>query len=183
MIGNLLQLMEPLLQFSFQGNFTLLLQEPFLAVFLTCPTSFFAGGTKGLSVADDLCLNAGKSILEFGLFEFALPDYNDEPAFGFKLPPRLLITFLVTGNFCGPELGIGLRNGVFAASVVAVPEASVNEDNRAVLEEDNVRFTWKMLFVDTITEAKMPEGATQFKLRLSIAGTDSRHCHMPLFGC
>ena len=172
--------MEPLLQFGFQGDFTLLLQEPFLAVFLTCLTPFFASGLKGFTIADNLCLNMGKSILELGFFKFALPDYDDEPSLGFKLPPRLLITFFVTNNFIGPELGICFWNSVFATSIVAVPEAAVNKNNGAELGEDNIRFAWEMLFVDTITEAKMPEGAAQSKLRLGGGGVTCSHISMAL---
>ena len=106
-----------------------------MAVFLTCLTPFFTRGTKGFVVADNLSLNTDESILDFGLFKFALPNYDDEPAFGLKLSPRLLIAFLVAGDFIYPELGIGLWGGVLDAFIVAMPETTVNKNRSMILRQ------------------------------------------------
>jgi hypothetical protein len=58
---------------------------------------------------------------------------------------------------------------------VAVPEAAVDEDDGAVLGEDDVRRAGEAAVVDAVAEAELPEGATQEKLRTSVLGSVMRH--------
>ena len=175
--------MESLLQFRFPDFFSLFLHEPFFTVFLSCPTSFFEGGTKGVSIADDFSLNACKSILELGFFKLALPEYDNEPAFGFKLPPRLLITFFVAGDFSGPIISISLWNAIITATVMAMPEAPVDEDDRAVFGQDYIRRAWQVMDISSVSETVFPKIMPSFNFRCSIRRANLRHTRTTLLFC
>ncbi len=49
---------------------------------------------------------------------------------------------------------------------MAVPEAAVDENNGAVLGEDDVRRSREALDVHAVAESELVEGMTQTKLRL-----------------
>ena len=67
-----------------------------------------------------------------GLLQLAFPDDDDEPALGLQLAPNLLVPLLIAGDFCLPELRVGLGDRVVFAILVAVPETAVDEDGYAV---------------------------------------------------
>ena len=48
------------------------------------------------------------------------------------------VTGDVAGDFLAPECFVGLGNDVLGATTVAVPEAAVDEDDGAVLGQDEV---------------------------------------------
>ena len=58
---------------------------------------------------------------------------------------------------------------------MAVPEATVDEDDRAVLGEDNIRGTGEALDVHTVAESEAPEGMTQLSFRLCGSGMNDSH--------
>ena len=114
--------------------------------------------------------------------EFALPDDDDGPAFGFQLAPCVLVALLVPCYLGGPEVGVGLGNRVVFAGFMAMPEAAVDEDGSAVFGEDDVGFAGKVLVVDAVAEAQAPEGFAQKELRLGGGGVDGSHVCVALGG-
>lgn len=64
-----------------------------------------------------------------------------------------------------------------------VPETAVDEDDRAVLGKDDVRFAGQPLVIHPVPEPQPPEGLTQLQLRLRRSGVNSRHCVMSLKHC
>lgn len=128
--------------------------------------SVILSGAEGLAVFVDLGGHCRDCFREAAAIEFALPDDDDGPAFGFQLAPCVLVALPVPCYLGGPEVGVGLGYRVILAVLVAVPEAAVDEDDGAVLGEDDVRLAGKTLVIGAIAESQTPEGMTQLKLRL-----------------
>ena len=148
------------------SRFSLFPGLPLLQVSSARSLSFFLFPLVPISVTYDFCLDAGDGFFKDSFLQLAFPDDDDRPAFGFKLPPCLLVTFSVAGDFCGPELSIGLGDGVFTASVMAVPEATVDKDGGAILGQDDIRLAWELLGIYPVAESVTPESMTQLQLRL-----------------
>ena len=72
------------------------------------------------------------------LAEFAFPDGDDGPGEGVEALGIEFVSGDVAGHFFTPKLFVGLGNCVFGATPVAVPEAAVDEDDGAVLGQDEV---------------------------------------------
>jgi len=69
---------------------------------------------------------------------FALPDYQDAPAFVLKAGAGGLITFDVTSQLWQPVVGIGGRLFATERTVMLMPEAAVYENDLAQAWEDEV---------------------------------------------
>ena len=66
---------------------------------------------------------------------------------------------------------------------MAMPEATMYEDNGAVFGEDDVGSPRETLIVYAIAEPLIPKGVTQRKLRLCGSGVDGGHVTVALGGC
>lgn len=142
--------------------------------------SVFLSGAKDLTVFPDGRCRCRDGFLKAALFQFAFPDDDDAPTLCLQLAPGVLVTLPVAGYLGGPEVGVGPGDRVILAVLVAVPEAAVDEDDGAVLGEDDVRRAWKAAVVDAVAEAEAPEGATQEELRLGGGGVDGGHVAVAL---
>ena len=120
--------------------------------------SVFLSGAKDLTVSPDGRCRCLDGFLQAALLQLTLPDDDDRPAFCLQLTPGVLVTLPVAGDLGGPEVGVGLGDRVILAVLVAVPEAAVDEDDGAVLGEDDVRRAGEAAVVDAVAEAEMPEG-------------------------
>ena len=69
---------------------------------------------------------------------FALPDYQDTPAFVLKAGAGGMITFDVTSQLRQPVVGIGGWLFATERTVMLMPEAAVHEDDLAQAWEDKV---------------------------------------------
>ena len=63
---------------------------------------------------------------------------------------------------------------------MAVPEAAIDEDDRAVLAEDDVGRTRQTLHVDAVSEATGKEIMAHKELGLGVAAPDMRHTFVAL---
>ena len=72
------------------------------------------------------------------LGEFAFPDGDDGPGEGVEALGAQFVAGDVAGYLFFPESGVRLGFDVLGATSVAVPEAAVDEDDGAVLEQDEV---------------------------------------------
>ena len=97
-----------------------------------------------------------QGVIKASLLQFALPDNENIPSLGFQLAPGVLVALLVACYLGGPKACIGLGDRVIFAILVAVPETAVDEDDRAVLGEDDVRRAWEAAVVDAVAEAFSP---------------------------
>lgn len=140
-------------------------------------------GAEELAILVDLGGHCRDGFGEAAAIEFAFPDDDDGPAFGFQLAPGVLVALLVPCYLGGPEVGVGLGYRVVFAVIVAVPEAAVDEDDGAVFGEDDVGFAGEASVVDAVAEAQAPEGFAEEQLRLGGGGVDGGHVCVALGGC
>ena len=111
------------------------------SLFLIQCTCLFPGCLKVIvcfTVFADSINNLFQGALEAVVLQFALPDNHYVPSFGFQFSPDFLVTFLVAGNFCLPEVRVRLGCGGVLTVFMTMPEAAVDEDDGAVLGEDDV---------------------------------------------
>lgn len=158
-----------------KGCFTLFPGALFLPIGFPGFPPVIRSGAKDLSVPDNFSLNAGDGVFQNGFLQLAFPDDDDGPALGFQLAPDFLVALLVPCYLGCPEIGVGLGCRGVPAVFVAIPEAAVDEDDGAVLGEDDVRGAGKAPDVHPVTETQVPEGVTQAELRLGGGGVDGGH--------
>ena len=127
--------------------------------FLLRPSLFFPQ-IEELAVLSNLLGDAENRVLLPALFQFALPHDDDAPSFRFQLPPHLLISLLVPAHLRHPKLLIRLGNRIVLAPFVSMPEAAVDENDRAVSRQDDVRAPRQTLVVYSIAESQSPKGIT-----------------------
>ena len=75
--------------------------------------SFFLGSSIDLSVPDNLISNPIDGLLEVGLFQLALPDYDDAPTFRLQLSPHFLIPLLIASHVIQMQRIIKMRISLF----------------------------------------------------------------------
>lgn len=109
-----------------------------------------------IAVSDDFGSYAVHGIFKPALFQFAFPYDDDIPAFGLQLAPDFLVALLIPRHFGCPEFSVGLGDSVVLTPLMAMPEASVDKDNGAVLGENDVRGARKAFIIHTITKTKSP---------------------------
>lgn len=102
------------------------------------------------------CLHLGDGFVQDGFLQLALPYDDDEPTFSFQLAPDFLISLLIAGDFSHPEVGVCFWDMARFAIVMTVPKASVNENDGAVLGQDDIWGTGKSLDVHSVAEPQIP---------------------------
>ena len=75
--------------------------------------------------------------------KLALPDRSDFPPHSPQLPFVPFVVRYISSELLGPELSVGLGSRGRLASLVPMPETSMDEDDRPVLGQDDVRLSWK----------------------------------------
>lgn len=87
-------------------------------------------------------------------------------------PSELLLLFtvslLVASDFLLPEVGVGLWHLEVFASLMAMPEAAIDEDASAVLPQHKVRMTRETWVIQAIAETTAPEIVSHKQLWLGI---------------
>ena len=122
------------------------------------------------------CLVEGvESLFSVSGFQLAFPDDDDSPALGLQLSPLLLIALLVPDDLGLPEFRVGFGHGIVLATLVAVPEASVDEHHRPVLGQHDVRFPRQPLLIDPVAKPQTPQRTAQLQLRFRRRGVNLRH--------
>lgn len=109
-------------------------------------------GLGGLQIG----LYAGDGGVKVLLGEFAFPDDDDGPGEGVEALGVEFVAGDVAGHFLTPELLVGLGNGVLGATSVAVPEASVDEDDGAVLGQDEIGGAGESAVIEPVAVAPSP---------------------------
>ncbi len=146
----------------------------------------FAGEFAVLAADGEVVLVFGLGGLQIGLYardcgvkvllgEFAFPDGDDGPGEGVEALGVEFVAGDVAGHFLTPELLVGLGNGVLGATAVAVPEAAVDEDDGAVLGQDEVGFAGKAFVVESVPVTPAPQLGPHNLLRSRVTGADAGH--------
>ena len=120
--------------------------------------------------------------LAAGRLQFAFPYGDAVPAHTRESRALFLVTADLALYLLTPEVRIGLRQGIVAATVMPMPETSVDEDYRAILAQDDVGMSRQTTVVDTVAEATSEQILTHKKLRLGVLAAYCRHASAALFG-
>jgi hypothetical protein len=107
--------------------------------------------------------------------DFARPDRVYVPAEILKRRLDSLVTSDVFVELLLPEIRIGRRVRREAASLVTMPEASVDEHHRAKSRQDNVWLTRQASARESETKSGTMKETAYRKLRFRIASPDTRH--------
>ena len=146
----------------------------------------FAGEFAVLAADGEVVLVFGLGGLQIGLYarnggvkvllgEFTFPDGDDGPGEGVEALGVEFVTGDVAGDFLAPECFVGLGNDVLGATAVAVPEAAVDEDDGAVLGQDEVGGAGEAFVIEPVPVAFVPQCVPDGPLRAGILGVDLRH--------
>lgn len=148
----------------------------------------FAGLLPGefavLAADGEVVLVFGLGGLQIGLYardggvkvllgEFAFPDGDDGPGEGVEALGVEFVAGDVAGDFLAPECFVGLGNDVLGATAVAVPEASVDENDGAVLGQDEIGGAGEPLVVDPVAVATVPQFAADNPFWGRVFGADT----------
>ena len=151
----------------------------------------FAGEFAVLSADGEVVLVFGLCGLQFGLYagdggvkvllgEFAFPDGDDGPGEGIEALGVEFVTGDVAGYLFFPESGVRLGFDVLGATTVAVPEAAVDEDDGAVLGQDEIGGAGEALVIEPVPVALFPQCVPDGPLRGCVPGTNAGHVVGPL---
>ncbi len=146
-----------------QVQFRLNLGEDF-AVFL----GLFAGEFAVLASDGEVVLVFGLCGLQVGLYagdgdvkdllgEFAFPNGDDGPGEGAEALGVEFVAGDVGGDFLLPKGGVGLWFHVLGTTAVAVPEAAVDEDDGAVLGQDEIGGAGEAFVIEPVPVALVPQ--------------------------
>lgn len=116
------------------------------------------------------------------LGEFAFPDGDDGPGEGVEALGVEFVAGDVAGYLVFPEAGVRLGFDVLGATSVAVPEAAVDEDDSAVLGQDEIGGAGESSVIEPVAVSPAPEFTPYCPLRGGVPGTDAGHVVGPLGG-
>ena len=138
------------------------------------------------SVADegDVAEGGEESLEGFFLpgfvFELASPNAYDVPSHEAELLLAFAVALAVAVDFLLPEGGVGARHLEIGTSLVAVPEAAVDEDTGAETAEDDVGGAGEAAHIDTVAEAVGEEETAHQHLGPRVAAVDAAHAAVAL---
>lgn len=139
-------------ELSHKGSLPFLHRLPLLPIHFSSFSSILLSLTVFFSVLTDFLCDAIYRFAKNRFLQFAFPEDDNIPPLGFQLSPHLLVTFLISCYFRHPEIRVGLGHSVILATLMAVPEAAVDKDDRAEFWEDDVRTPWQLLDVYSISK-------------------------------
>ena len=116
-------------------------------------------------------------------FQLAFPQDDGVPTEQTELDALLHVALAVALNLGFPEGGVCLGKYEVRAIFVAMPEASVDEDDRPIFSQHNVGRAGQTFHVYPVAESAGEEVAAHHHLGLRIAASDALHASSPLFRC
>ena len=113
--------------------------------------------------------------IPFIFLQVTFPHGNDSPAVSFQLSTAFSVLGLVAVDLVQPPLGAGLGNNKVSAPLMAMPEATVNEDHRVVLFQDDVRLSRQVLIMQPVTETVGVKKPAHEHFRFRVLAPDPAH--------
>lgn len=122
--------------------------------------------TKSRDAGSDFCSNPERSIGSFSRGgKLALPSDNDFPALSLEQANGPSIAGDISIELLDPEFRIAFQRGGNLAARMTMPEALVDEHNRLVLREHNIRLSRKVLAMEPEPKPKSMQSPAQGKFR------------------
>lgn len=103
------------------------------------------------------------------------PDHEATPSCGFEGLKVGDVTFLVSSELRAPVFAAARRNAPFAARIVLMPKAAVNEDDLLVSGEDDVRRSWQVAAMQPEPEPQVVNKPTDGDLRRHVLTANAPH--------
>lgn len=157
-----------------------LMYSSFLQIRSPCISSIRLNRLIDFPILPNFICHNFNGFLESSLFKLAFPYYDYKPSHCFQLPPNFLISFLIARNLGNPEAGVGFRDCIILAAFVAMPEATVNKNDRPIFRKNDIGFSWKAFVVQPIAETFSPKSVSKTPLRLGVFTTYMRHNYVSL---
>lgn len=110
-----------------------------------------------------------------GCVQLAFPNSEYLPAECLQLSLLASVPLDCPAKFLGPEVGARLRHRRTGTPFMAVPEAPVNEDDRAVLRENDVRFSGEAGSMQPEAKTSPVEKATKKNFGFCVLAPDLGH--------
>lgn len=134
--------------------------------------------------SDHLLIEAFKSCLSFYLcLDVAFPYTYHFPSGKTEINNVGIVTGYVHGYLMTPEVNICFRQPVIFATLMTMPEATIDENNRLVFLKHNVRRAGQFGIIDTIAQTSGEKILPHNHFRLSILSLDSSHAVATLLRC
>lgn len=105
----------------------------------------------------------------------AFPYYSDSPVVFLEPLYGLGVPLSVPNQLVLPKLAVLIGKLEEPASVVSVPEASVNEYDCPVLSDDNVWTSWQSAVMQAVTNAACEETLSNHQFRQRVFAADAAH--------
>lgn len=112
--------------------------------------------------------------------QLTFPYHNHPPTCFFQFPPRSEVSRNIALELAVPELGAGLRD-VCESTVVAMPEAAVDEHDGPPTPQNDVRLSRQVSGMEPIAVSHCVQEATDGQFRASIAAPDAAHEYAAFF--
>ena len=84
--------------------------------------------------------------------DIAFPDSNHFPSGKTEVNIVGIVTGYIHGYFVSPEVNVRFRQSEIFASLMTMPKATVDENNRLIFLQHNVRRSGQFTVVDTIAQ-------------------------------
>ena len=117
------------------------------------------------------------------LFDFTFPDNDDAPTGGLQGRLFLFIAGDIAVEFRRPKFDVGFRHGRDFAAFMAMPEASVDENDGVPFWENDVGVPWQFGRMNAVTKTQRMEVMAHDNFRLRVLRADFAHGGATLFWC
>jgi len=121
--------------------------------------------------------------IQFLFGQVALPKDNDLPTGEHQFIIDPCVPSSIPFYLVLPEVGIGLRQDKLLASLVTVPETTVDEYCRSVFAHYDVRLAGHALDIEPVAVSVRPQPFPNQYLRFGRLAADMRHAAVALCGC
>ena len=127
------------------------------------------------------CIDQGLQCrFPLGGFEFALPDSDAVPPFEGKFLPHGDISLPIAAHLIDPKLRPRFRHRVVLASLMAMPETTIDENTSLIHSQHYVWLARQSGIVQSVPETVAPQVLAHNHFRLSVLAMNCRHILMPL---
>lgn len=133
---------------------------------------------------DDFLIEPFESLVTFCFcLDVALPYAYHFPSGKTEINTVGIVAGYVHDYLVPPEVNVGFRQAIILATLVAMPETTVDKNNRLVFLQHNIRRSGQFTVVDTIAQTSGEKILPHNHLRLGVLSLDSRHTTAALLRC
>lgn len=134
--------------------------------------------------SDYLLIELFKGLIALCLcLDIALPHPYHSPSGKTEVNTVGVVAGYIQGYFLSPEVNVGFGQSIILATLMSMPETTVDEHNSFVILQHNVRRAGQFAVVDTIAQSSGEKELPHNHLRFCILSLDCRHATATLLRC